>query len=305
MKFGWIFTKYMLGMSYLGGMLKSSRHADNHHDKAAVEITESQTDTENMMLAEADKKATSLGIQYRALGISIGLLGIAIVFLALAPVGLNLHEHAEEVVGAVKILLMFLMLFLVFAGRRSRINQEWIRMRLKAETLRYGTLETLLNKSSHLGDAQDRTALRTRLENILIGEDGQIAYNRRKVEQYEAIERFADFMLWASVALALVGAVGHLFVAWSAWIFFTAFGPAAVGGIHGINGFLGIGGLIEEHGATESRLAEVLIRLQNLKEAEDADGTVLKETGRAALEILTSRDTRWKDAAGKLNLKPA
>ena len=301
MKFGWIFKAYLGGMSSLGGLLETSTSSRKNH----AEVPEFSVDLEMMTLAEADQKATSLGIQYRTLGIAIGLLGISIVFLAIAPGGFNLGEHAEEAVGAVKVVLMFLMLFLVFSGRRSRINREWIRMRLTAEGLRYGELKSILNTPASLPADQGWNTLRAGLENILTGEGGQIAYNAGKAHQYEAIERFADFLLWVSVALALVGAVGHLLVAWPAWIFLTAFGPAAVGGIHGINGFLGIGGLIEEHGATKSRLIDVLARLQALKELDDIDGNALKGVGHTVLEILASRDARWKDAAAKLGLKPA
>ena len=261
-------------------------------------------DENNLSLLEADEIATSLGIRYRALGVSVGLMGIAIIFLAIAPGGLNLDHHTEELIGGIKVILMLLMLYLVFSGRRSRINLEWIRMRLVAEKLRYSGLRTLAqavpNNVQKWGED-----LRARLEDVLVGEHGQIAYNAAKTHQYESVERFADILLWASVLLALLGAVGHLVTAWPAWIFLTAFGPAAVGGIHGINGFLGIGGLIEEHAATQIRLQFSLERLRNLEPLNDPNGETLKGIGMAVLEILGSRDERWKDSAAKLGLKPA
>ena len=299
---GWIFKWYLGLMGYFGKFFEPSTLSVKASAKASVKAL--PTDEHNLSLSEADEVATALGMRYRALGVSVGLMGIAIIFLAIAPGGLSLNHQAEEIVGSIKVVLMLLMLYLVFSGRRSRINHEWIRMRLVAEQLRYNGLKTLADTVPDDIDKW-RAALGARLVDILVGPNGQIAYNKAKAHQYESIERFADILLWASVLLALLGAVGHLFTAWPAWIFLTAFGPAAVGGIHGINGFLGIGSLIEEHAATQIRLELSLKQLRNLEPLNDLDGAVLKGVATAVLEILGSRDNRWKDSAAKLGLKPA
>lgn len=302
MKLSWIFKWYLNSMSFFGKLFEPITLQAKAPDKAGVYAP--LLDEHRLSLSEADEIATSLGMRYRALGVSIGIMGIAIIFLAIAPSGLGMGHHAEEIVGGIKVILMVLMLYLVFSGRRSRINHEWIRMRLVAEKLRYCRLQTLADAAP---DADPKWAeqLRAQLEDVLIGKGGQIAYNAAKAHQYESVERFADILLWASVILALIGAVGHFFVSWPAFIFLTAFGPAAAGGIHGINGFLGIGGLIDEHTATQIRLQLSLERLRNLAPLDDQDGKALKDIATAVLEILGSRDSRWKESAAKLGLKPA
>ena len=302
MKLSWIFKSYLNSMSFFGKLFEPIAKQAKASDKPSVYAP--LPNEQSLTLSEADEIAISLGMRYRALGVSIGIMGIAIIFLAIAPGGLGLGHHAEKIVGSIKVILMVLMLYLVFSGRRSRINHQWIRMRLVAEKLRYCRLQTL---SEAAPDADPKWAeqLKAQLEDVLVGKGGQIAYNAAKAHQYESVERFADILLWASVIFALIGAVSHFFVPWPALIFLTAFGPAAVGGIHGINGFLGIGGLIEEHKATQIRLQLSLERLHNLALLSDKDGKALKDIATAVLEILGSRDSRWKESAAKLGLRPA
>lgn len=299
---GCIFKWYLNCMSFFGSIFAPASSHINPQETVATHFP--LTDVGSLSLSDADKMATSLGMRYRALGVSVGLMGIVIIFLAIAPSGLSLDHHDEEIVSRIKVFLMILMLYLVFSGRRSRINQQWIRMRLVAEKMRYSALRLVTDaKPKNVSMwAQD---LRARLEEVLVGKDGQIAYNASKAKQYTSIEHFADILLWTSVVLALIGAIAHFFVTWPALIFLTAFGPAAVGGIHGINGFLGIGGLIEEHSATQSRLQSAMNRLNNLKPSEDKDGSALKGIANEVLDVLGSRDERWKESAGKLGLKPA
>src|SRR3546814_18543072 len=76
-------------------------------------------------------------------------------------------------------------------------------------------------------------------------------------------------------SLALVAALLHLFWHQPILIFFTAFVPTLVGGIHGINQFLRIRELAEHHG----KMAERLIVIANELASPDA---VNDEIGRAS-----------------------
>ena len=299
MKIGWLFKSYINVMASLGHAVQTARHV------VPKPLVVDEPGAGSLTLAEADRQATALGNHFRALGIGIGLLGIAIVFLAIAPVGLDLEPHTAHVLGAIKVFLMVAMLLIVIMGRRSRTNRDWIRLRAKAEELRYSSLSNLIDQVASNSTMEVCVALRHQLISILDGPNGQIAYNAAKARQYHGIERFSDFLLWASVVLALVGAIGHLFAGLSWWIFLTAFGPAAVGGIHGINGFLGVGGLLEEHEATEHRLKHSLIQLQKLNSLDNGEPDELHKLAVEVFSVLTSRDARWKVSTEKLGLRPA
>ena len=75
-----------------------------------------------------------------------------------------------------------------------------------------------------------------------------------------------------------------------------------MGGIHGINGFLNIGGLADEH----FKMASVLDGMRNeleLMPSDDING--MHDLAERAYGQLVDRDTQWEEGAKKVNLKPA
>jgi hypothetical protein len=303
---GWLYKLYLRTMARCGTFMAAAPH---HSVEAGTSATAAPTDQYDAQAAlgmtEVDRLATRAGNHYRGLGIAIGLMGIAIVFLAIAPVGLELDEHTGHTLGYLKVFLMALMLVVVFWGRRSRASREWIRLRALAESLRYQPLGIAIERVRNSGTPSECAELRTQLLEILQGPHGQIAYNVNKAHQYHAIERISDALLWVSVFLALAGAIGHLWAGWAWWIFLTAFLPAAIGGVHGINGFLGIGGLLEEHESTAVRLQKALTLIEQIIPGTSDEKQRLTEQGQAVREVLATRDARWKQAAAKLGLRPA
>jgi len=299
MNLDWLFNGYLRCMAALGRF--AGRHGAKSHGERLADAG-TNVDLSGLSYEAADEMAVKYGNRYRSLGIAIGLLGIAIVFLAIAPTGFSLEGQLVQVVAVAKVVLMVAMLLIVWFGERSRINRSWIALRLHAEALRYAKLRDALQAFRDTRSPAHDAALRAELVRVLDGDEGQIAYNAGKKAQYEAIERFSDVLLWFSLGLAIFGAVGHLFLHWSWAIFLTAFLPAMVGGIHGINGFLSVGGLAWAHERTHEKLLEVRDELDH---ADDPQGQALLDVGSEALTILTSRDARWKVAAEKGKLKPA
>src|SRR3546814_9517432 len=132
-------------------------------------------------------------------------------------------------------------------GIHSQLRVRWISLRRQAERLRYrglrrniealDALERVAEPSTHPQPAVDQSAarqsLQAELDAVLRGESSQIAYNAYKARQYLLIEEFADTLGWMGFSLALVAALLHLFWHQPILIFFTAFVPTLVGGIHG------------------------------------------------------------------------
>lgn len=241
-----------------------------------------------------DSAATTLGNRYRGMGVAIGLLGAAIVLCAVLPVALNLHHGPALAVGIAKVALMTLMVGIIYYGIRSKTRDKWVMNRRHAERQRYKSLSGELQKEEF-----DANKVRELLAPIL---REQVRYNHAKMEQYESIETFSDRLSWLAFGLAFAAAVIHLFHHADWLLFFTAFGPALVGAVHGINGFLRIGDLAEDHD-------KMYHRLQELAEALDAVANDVREEVReiatAAYELLCDRDARWEEHAHRLGLKVA
>lgn len=305
MNYSSTYRKYLRWISWLGGY-RQKKHPQAQH----VTLREVNPDFD-----VADRNAARYGDQYRGAGVAVGLLGISIVFVALAPVGLSIHSGRVLVgMGALKIALMLWILWLVFQfGQRSKLSQLWIETRCKAEELRYSKLKRLKNDLARSSiKSEDQTQmLHDELSSILSGnnDDGQIRYNQSKGEMYEAIERFGERLSWWGFALALVCAimlllsevhlVGHM-----PWLIFgTAALPALVGGIHGINGFLKIGALAEEHLVMAKLLKGFSIELEHTP-ISDAD-SVLAIAERTYGQLV-SRDVLWGESTQKsAKIKPA
>lgn len=257
---------------------------------------------------QADREATRAGEVYRGVGVAIGVLGVAILFSALAPLMFVLSDGAAERIGVAKVVLMLALLALLLYGMHSQLRSRWIALRRQAERLRYRGLRRNIEALASLEESADadvhrlamRLALQAELEQVLQGDSSQIAYNAHKARQYLHIEEFADTLGWIGFTMALVAAVLHLFWHRPILIFFTAFVPTLVGGIHGINQFLRIRELAEHHGKMAERLIAVAAELTAPEAVDDARLVVL---ARQVLQALQDHDAHWEEEVARHALK--
>lgn len=261
---------------------------------------------------QVDRQATRAGEVYRGVGVAIGVLGVSILFSALAPLMFMLSDGAAERIGVAKVVLMLALLALLLYGIHSQLRSRWIALRRQAERLRYRglrrnieALESLEESAQGLESAEAhrlamRLALQAELEQVLLGDSSQIAYNAHKARQYLHIEEFADTLGWIGFTMALAAAVLHLFWHRPILIFFTAFVPTLVGGIHGINQFLRIRELAEHHGKMAERLIAVAAELAAPEAVDDARLVVL---ARQVLQALQDHDAHWEEEVARHALK--
>ena len=262
----------------------------------------------------ADATATRHGDTYRGAAVLIGFLSILVVFIAIAPAGIQIESESMLVaLGITKVGLMsFILVHVYFFGVRSGHHGDWIQKRQVAESLRYVQIkelkESLVKSLNSQDSVQCAFALFNEIKQTLAGPGGQIAYNRRKSEQYKSIEHFGGQLSWYGFAFALLCAIWillselHLVPHTALMIFGTAAVPALVGGIHGINGLLKIEGLVEEH----RKMASVLNGLNvELNHVDVQDGAAILSIGERVYTILVDRDIQWSESIEKIKIKPA
>jgi hypothetical protein len=199
-------------------------------------------------------------------------------------------------VGYVKIALMAAMFGLVMYTMKRNPKRQWIQYRRMAEIGRYASLKEALDACKNERSPAAEARLINELRGVLAD---QVGYNERSHRRYHAIERFSDGLSWIGFGGAFLAAVAHVWWPASWLIFFTAFGPALVGAIHGINGFLRLGDLAEDHGRMATHLSQLRTRL------ETAQGDALFQVGDSAYQILNDRDAEWAEMAHKLGIKVA
>lgn len=260
----------------------------------------------------ADALASRLGNRYRGIGVCVGLLSILIILCAVAPPALELAGWLEVALGVVKILGMGVMLVLVLYAARTGLRRRWIAARRQAEALRYQALADGIQRlksrfaepasqAELLGEAEDLKA-QVRLHMGTGTGHCQIDYNRRKARQYAAVERMGNRLGWVGFVLALGAAVAHLFWHASWMLLLTVFVPALIGAIHGVNGFLKLEDLAEDHHAMAARLTQLAGELER---ASAADAVRVLELAELAYQLLTDRDVQWAETANRLGLKIA
>ena len=300
--FGWIYKAYIATPGSLSNLFckKSETPAEQvttSKSETYLEVAQQPERFENL-----DTIAAQLGNTYRGFGVTAGLLGALVVLLAVLPIGLELEHGAALIVSLAEISLMLGMVALVVYGIRSRTREKWIRARQDAETLRYRSLSRSIATFS-VATEKERNAsqLLSEIRNILDGPNGQIAYNVNKASQYEAVEQMANWASWLGFVAALSAAVAHLFLHSGSWlIFFTAFVPSMIGALHGINAFLRIGDLVEDHHLTGKRLRKILNEIESI---QSVDTLRIQQLAEAAYELLSTRDSQWASNANRLGLK--
>lgn len=247
-----------------------------------------------------DKSAINFGNEYRGVGVLIGFLGIAIVFAAIAPGAFQLENiWVLRGFGMLKVFMMCLMLTLVYiVGQKSGLKEKWIDSRRDNEKDRYKPLHELIQSLESKKTEQLASHVKQELSRNLLGETGQIHYNHYKAEQYEAIERAAERISWVGFFIALLSAVWILLAEFDLvhhhyWLILgTAFLPALVGGVHGINGFLTVGNLAGDHKTMAVFLREASAALKKVL-ANDKDEVL--NIAKMTYLRLDGRDAEWKE----------
>jgi hypothetical protein len=250
-----------------------------------------------------DNDATLLGDAYRGSGVLVGILGALIIFCAVAPFGFGIGGKAiAQLFGIAELLLMLWVIQTIVyvrtgAKTKEDLKSRWLEARSVAELARYKPLEDITSGSL----PEIRSVVEPLLGFPASSNDDQIAYNRRSAERYHAIEHAAERATWAGFAISLAAAATHLLFHLDALIFLTAFLPAAVGALHGINAFLRLELLSEDH----HRMAEALKTLRDeflgAVAADDLDR--VRELAQRIHELLGTGHLGWREIATKLEVK--
>ena len=254
---------------------------------------------------ELDKEANTQGSICRASGVAVGYLGFAVVFCAVAPTAFQIEsEYLLKLVGITKVFLMLLILYLIWkVGKKNGAKARWIKARRAAEALRYVEVQvpSRISKRSELSPPV-KSSLRSSSKYLM----GRSNTTKQKREKYEAIEVAASRLSWAgflsafACACILLLSEFHVVPHQSILILGTAFLPALVGSIHGINGFLNISGLAESHSEMAKSLTEIR---SNLMDGTASDEIVIDEAMRAYRK-LSDRDEKWAAKSEKSNPLP-
>jgi hypothetical protein len=306
--FAWCYDKYLDWMPFFDRLI-----SDN------VGLAESKTaydgDHSGQSFKDIDTSATKLGKAYRGVGVLVGMLGIVIVFSAVVPVALQIeNETWLRPLGALKVAMMLGMLVLVYEiGRKSGIKTRWIAARREAERLRYEELRMLKDALHAKPDNASAGKVYNELTHILDGKWGQILYNAGKAQKYKAIERASELLSWLGFGIGLVSAIWLLFsefgwIVHRPWLIFgTAAVPAFVAGIHGINGFLNISALAEEHEKMAQFLRGISAELGKTgpKKTDPNYSEAILLIAERAYSQLVDRDVQWAESTKKVSLKPA
>ena len=288
--FSWFYDSYIRVMSLLGGYRPEVLVAENDKNKTLP----------------MDLPATNYGSRYRGAGVFTGLLGIGIVFTAIAPSAFALTtDWVLQVFGVVKVLMMLFMLIIVKRiDGANGLKQDWMNSRLASEKKRYSDLESAILELRSGLDAASTEKVKMKLCGVLDGAEGQIHYNSNRANQYEAIEhttaRLGTIIFFVALfaACSLLLSEFHI-IPHQAWlILFTAFFPAALGGLHGINGFLTIGSLATDHRKMQLFLEAAL---KNLKRSDASDTDTVLKIADEVVAGLNSRDDEWKEKTNKEN----
>lgn len=242
-------------------------------------------------VVEGDSAATLLGEAYRGSGALVGMLGAAVIFCAIAPHGFALSGAAALVFVGAELAMMVLIVAILLHTRRLKMG--WVQARQQAELNRYQPLKLSL--------AGDIGGVAAALAPLLGGEHCQIRYNQQKHVQYQRMEHTANTISMAGFSVAMLGAATHLVVHASWLIFLTAFLPAAVGALHGINAFLQIGQLGDEHRVLGLELGRLSASFREARAR--GDETSARAEAEAIYDLLIEGHARWLSVAERVQVR--
>lgn len=248
---------------------------------------------------DLDAFATSLGNKYRGFGVIGGFLSLLIFFLAILPFAMNFDEESSHWVGISEVILMVATISFFVYVWLGNFQLKWRLARKAAELRRYEPISTLIQK-------RDVQNLSIQISKIY---DEQISYNQKKYQDYELIEKSAGYIMWMMFAVTMIAAGVHTNFHHSWLLLFTAIPPVLGGTIHGINGFLGIGELANDH----EHMYKALLKLRNQFQIAHSNQTLVSETKSQEIinladethSLLTEGVQDWEvNIAAKQKLRP-
>lgn len=258
-------------------------------------------DTSTMDFESLDRMTSRMGDSYRGSGVAAALLGAGIIFCSLGPIGFSLKPQGALWFHVGKFALMIGLALLMLHTLRQDLRTRWVSLRQQTERLRYAPLREAIDALRLApGQIKHSAQLWTAMSALLLGEQSQTRYNRQRAATYLGIERACDVFTWMGIGIALVAALAYFWLSAPWLIFFTAFVPALVAALHGINGFLQLRPLAEEHEALANKLegmADVLAKLA------PEDTQRLLELAELTYTALADRDARWSETAARSGMR--
>lgn len=276
--------------NYLTCMSKLGKHAGGHKTPGDEHTVADEVGRQGAFI-DLDQEATMLGNAYRGIGVMVAFLSALIIFSAIAPVALDLHGRSYWILGITEVASMFIVVGLIFYAKKSHLHKRWRDTRRAAEGLRYAKLSGLLEDAENAPTPQNISRLKEEALSHLSGEWCQITYNLRKNASYHKIEKLSEKIGWFGFALALIGALWHLWSHENWLLLATVFLPALVGALHGLNSFLKLDDLIHDHKKMANQLEEIKKRIGG---ASDDPDSVIKAS-RMVYETLLDRDEQWAE----------
>ncbi len=258
-------------------------------------------DTSAMDFQTLDRLTSRLGDSYRGAGVAAALLGTGIIFCSLGPLGFNLKAKSALWFHVGKFAFMIALALLMLHTLRQDLRARWVALRQETERLRYAPLRAAIDAlRASPNQIKLSAALWTAMTELLQGEQSQTRYNRSRATTYLSIERACEVVTWVGIGIALIAALAYFWLVAPWLIFFTAFIPALVAALHGINGFLQLRPLAEDHDALADKLegmAEVLTQLA----PEDTER--LLSLAELTYSALADRDARWSETAARTGMR--
>ncbi|MAI30045.1 MAG: hypothetical protein CMM07_00045 [Rhodopirellula sp.] len=292
--FAAVYKSYIQKMSSFNARYKTGGGEESNSDEAAS--------VEPKTFDDLDAEATVLGNAYRGIGVLIATLSGLIIFSAIAPTAFEFHGVLYWIFGITEVVAMVLVITLVFYATKTELRSKWRNTRGEAEKLRYKKFSELLSRAEAAPTHENVTAVRDETLSHLSGEDCQITYNQNKAHTYHSIETISDRLGWFGFGLALVGAIGHLVSHWNSLLILTVFVPAMIGAIHGLNGFLKLSDLCDDHKKVAEQLKEhKKVLEQSLKNGNDP--SKLLAASRKVYTTLLARDEQWKEMVNRQNIQ--
>lgn len=243
-----------------------------------------------------DKEATLLGDAYRGSGVLVGILGALIIFCAVAPVGFGLLGRPAAIYfGIAEVgLMVWVWITIKHVRDRAKLKENWIAARKAAEEIRYRPLMDSID-----GDfAMICKAVESKLNGSA---DCQIKYNHEKRSHYHTIEHRAASVTTIGFGISLLAAIAHLIFHADALIFLTAALPAAVAALHGVNGFLHLEELSQDHERMAKALEACRDEFARARAANDLEAA--RALARKLYGLLVGGLEDWQTIAHRLELK--
>jgi hypothetical protein len=251
-------------------------------------------------LAVADARATSLGEIYRGAGVFVGFLGVTALVLMIAPSAMRMNPELAKCCGIGRVLVIACAPAIGYFIISREWKENWVTARVAAEHLRYQRLQDA-TEEFRTSPTMNPERLVHDVLGLLSGPHGQVAYNRRKQQEYTVVLRRTKAATVIAFVASLVGATAQLVWNEPALLVLTAFIPAFVGGLLGVNGFLRISQHAEDHKRIAGQLETIREQVLHMQVKRDYEG--LASVAQRTYQLLTVGNSAWMETASQQVVK--